>query len=135
MSSTKELVAGIIKHLKNGEDSRAGFAAKIDNLYRAIDSLEEWNIHVEKENAELRDQLALGMPSLSFKAYCEADLVMDRDIFDWRMESVRWRCQLPRGALKWKHDAVSRMKRRAYRDLLKEVKKSFLSTWEFNVFR
>lgn len=135
MSGTKKLVAEIIQHLKNGENSQAVFMEKIDNLYRAVDSLEQWNIHVEKQNTELRDQLALGMPSLSFKAFSEEELVMDRDVFDWRMEPIRWRCHLPRGALKWKPDAVSRMKRRAYRDLLKEVKKSFLSTWEFNGFR
>jgi regulator of replication initiation timing len=135
MSSTKKLVAEIIEHLRKGEDSQAGLAAKIDNLYRVVDSLEEWNIHVEKENSELRDQLALGVPTLSFKAVYENEPMMDRDVFDWRMEPVRWRCHLPRGALKWNPDAVARMKRRAYRDFLKQVKAAFLSAWEFNGFR
>jgi hypothetical protein len=135
MTGTNKMIAEIIEHLRKGEDSRVGFMAKIDNLYLAVDALEKWNMHVEKENAELRDQLALGVPVLTFNAFCEQDTLISCDVFEWRMEPVMWRCRLPRGALKWEQKAVDRMKRRAYRELLKKIKKSFLSNWEFNVSR
>lgn len=132
MSHCKKLAIEVINHLQKGTDSREGFGAKIDNLLRAIESLEEWNVHVEKENAELRDQLALSVPRLCFDYEVDEEELLNKDIFEWRMEAIRWRCILPRGALKWKPDQIARMKRRAFRDLFLQVKKDFLRNWEFN---
>lgn len=119
----------IIEHVRNGSDTRAGFAQKVELAQSHAFWLENLCREQQQEIERLLDYCAPRMPDIQ----CSADQI-ENHYFDWRMEALGYRVQLR--PMERPDDAMlKRIKRHAYRDLLKLFRASFEKTWTFNINR
>lgn len=135
-------VADLVAHLRDGTDSRSGFAQKTEAALAHAFWLEKAVVELREEVRALERFMAPTLPSV--KMY--SSQIDTRDpaemypcaggavVFDWEMEKIAYRCMWRDGD-PGQDQMMARIKRRSYRDIITRFRKEFERTWTFNLSR
>lgn len=132
----------LVAHLRNGTDSRGGFAQKTEAAQDHAFWLEKRCRELQEEVRRLELYMAPSLPSVK----CWSKSIDTRDpsevypvrggaiVFDWGLEQIRYRCMWQDGDPD-DEATLRKIKRRTYREILVRFRAEFEKTWTFNVLR
>lgn len=135
-TSMERHVEELVAHLREGTDSRAGFAKAVERAQDHAFWLEKTCQELRAENENLYRSRLPGMPS--FSASSETlDLCMPYHdqgpmAFDWNMKALHYRALWNGYDLK-DRDVAKRTKLKAFRELLRLFRAEFERTWTLNM--
>lgn len=129
-SSMELHIMRLVEHLKNKEDSQAGFMSAIDNALSHARFLEEAYFKLHTQNEELREKCRMPMPVLDFRM----GIAFEYKSFYWQMQVMGYRNRIPvpplamfnaENEIFWKL-----VRRQSYRGFLKLFRKTFDENFE-----
>lgn len=135
-TSMERHVAGLVRHLKDGTDSRSGFAKSVEDAMVHAFWLESECDRLRKENRELDDALNVGMLPTINANWNEMKPVAPSPLhtFDWHAEPITWRGMMR--PFQSQADAKNwlRIRRSAFRGAVKRLREQFEKTFPSHPF-
>lgn len=135
-TSMERHVIELVAHFRNGSDTLAGFAQAVERAQSHAFWLENIVKEQQAEIEKLYTSRIPGMPSVSASSelsdFRQCARVAGPLAFDWRMENIAYRA-LWHGYDVKDHDLAKRVKRRAFRALLRLFRAEFEKTWTLNL--
>ena len=125
-------IAELVEHLKDGKDSRSGFAAKVEHTMSHAFWLESECDRLRRENRQAQDDLAIGMiPSFtaSWKGIEPELTSYNLERAWWEMEPQRWYCIMRPHQFKADEKAWRRIRNAAYKQLQRRIRTVFERTF------